>query len=266
MDNLTEKYDRIGVNYNQTRQADPFLGERLFALLSPKEEGNYLDIGCGTGNYTSLLAQKGLTITGLDPSERMLVTAHSRHPGIQWKQGKAESLDFPNETFDGVAASLTLHHWTSLNKGFHEIARVLKPGGRFLVFTSTAEQMEGYWLNHYFPQMLRDSIDQMPSWTKIESALLGADLQVLQTELYSVQPDLKDQFLYCGKDRPELYFDPEIRHGISSFSDLAFQTEVEQGLQQLGKDIESGRFNSIKKTFQHEKGDYLFVITQKETD
>ena len=47
------KYDKIGIEYNLTRKADKYLTEQLLFHLNPKEHAQYLDIGCGTGNYTN---------------------------------------------------------------------------------------------------------------------------------------------------------------------------------------------------------------------
>jgi len=50
-------YDRIGVGYDDTRQADPYLRSRLIHHLRPSPSGRYLDIGSGTGNYTFAMHQ-----------------------------------------------------------------------------------------------------------------------------------------------------------------------------------------------------------------
>ena len=71
-------YETIGEGYNATRQADPFLTERFFHLLQALNNGLYLDIGCGTGNYTIALAGRGLNFYGVDPSEKMLAEARLR--------------------------------------------------------------------------------------------------------------------------------------------------------------------------------------------
>lgn len=45
-------YDTIGKTYDSTRQADPEITQKLLELLCPIVGGKYLDIGCGSGNYT----------------------------------------------------------------------------------------------------------------------------------------------------------------------------------------------------------------------
>jgi ubiquinone/menaquinone biosynthesis C-methylase UbiE len=256
-------YDEIGTGYNSTRQADPYLTQRLLFHLKPKKNGLYLDVGCGTGNYTISLAEKGLKFIGVDPSEQMLTKAKSRNQDINWLNGTAEKIPADDKLFDGIIATLTIHHWTNLEKAFTEINRVLSDNGRFVLFTSTPEQMKGYWLNHYFPKMLHSSIVQMPSFADIQEAIAQTELKILSIENYFIKEDLKDCFLYVGKNNPNRYFDETIRHGISSFSALAHIEEVEQGLSKLRNDIDSTVFDKIKEQYANELGDYLFIIIDK---
>ena len=262
---MNAKYDHIGNGYNNTRKADPYILDRLHYHLNPIKEGIYLDIGCGTGNYTAKLHQKDIQFIGIDPSEKMLTNAKQAHPNITWKQGKAENVPLENASVEGVIGSLTLHHWDSLKKGFSELYRVLKPYSNLVFFTSTPIQMQGYWLNHYFPKMLEDSIKQMPSLEQITNAMQLAGFENIYTEKYNIQPDLQDQFLYVGKENPKLYLDATIRNGISSFSHLANQEEVQKGLKQLEKDINSGAINTIIHNYENRDGDYLFILSQKES-
>lgn len=259
------KYDKIGADYNSTRKADPFLTNKLLEHLNPGKTGIYLDIGCGTGNYTSALEKKGLRWIGIDPSEKMLGEARLKNSNVDWRIGTAESIVLADNAVDGIIGSLTIHHWNDLEKGFSEIHRVLKPGGRVVIFTSTPKQMKGYWLNHYFPKMLKDSIAQMPDLERVESAMTNSSIEITGIDKYYIQPELQDHFLYCGKHNPEIYFDRQIRNGISSFSSLANRHEVEQGLTDLRKDIDSGKINEIITSYKNDLGDYLYIIGKKPT-
>lgn len=260
---MPAKYNKIGINYNQTRKVDAYLTEQLLKHLNPKKSGLYLDIGCGTGNYTSKLHEKGFQFIGIDPSIEMLKKAQAKNQNIQWKIGSAEKTDIPQNSVDGIIGTLTIHHWTNLKRAFSELAYILKPNGKIIIFTSTPVQMKGYWLNHYFPKMLEDSIDQMPSLKVVEDAMNHSNIKIIKTETYNIKPDLEDQFLYCGKQNPELYFDESIRHGISSFSALANIEEVESGLATLRADINSGRIKEIIKSYENDFGDYLYIIGDK---
>lgn len=262
--NTPNKYDKIGLTYNTTRQADPYLLSRIYHHLDPKEQGHYLDLGCGTGNYTIEFAKKGIRFTGVDPSEKMLDEAKSKFDKIEWVSGVAEQIPFGDNFFDGAIATLTIHHWVDLEKGFAELSRVLKPGSKVVLFTSDPEQMAGYWLNHYFPELIERSAQKMPPINSVVSALNRAGLNVTCTEKYFVQDDLRDLFLLSGKNRPEIYFDENVRKGISTFASLAHREEVDVGLQRLREDIESGVFDSVKMKYEGDLGDYVFIVAEKE--
>lgn len=260
---MAEKYDSIGKEYNATRKADPYITNRIVHFLKPEATGVYLDLGCGTGNYTIALNSTGVDMIGADPSYRMLETAKSQNNKIRWIQGKAEKLPIKDGSINGVIATLTIHHWGNLTKGFSEVYRVLKPGGRLVIFTSTPQQMKGYWLNHYFPEMMRSSIKQMPSLKEVEQSLKITNLDFSESEPYNIQADLKDLFLYAGKYNPEFYLDDTNRNGISSFTSLANANEIKEGLKKLSIDIETKRIQEIMEKYQNNGGDYLFICATK---
>ena len=260
---MKEKYDKIGLDYNNTRKADPFLVERLVHHLAPEKRKKYLDIGCGTGNYTIALSQKGFDFVGVDPSIEMLKVANLKSHAIDWQNGKSEEIPFEDCFFDGAMATLTIHHWSSLKLGFDELFRVLTHEGKLVIFTSTPKQMEGYWLNHYFPKMLKDSMIQMPQLDIVRKYLKESGFEITSTESYFVKPDLKDLFLYAGKHNPSLYLDKRVRQGISSFSSLAHADEIIHGLNNLQKDITSGKIRDVIFNYQNENGDYLFIVAER---
>ena len=257
---MNVKYDKIGINYNQTRKADTYLTEQLLNLLNPKPNGQYLDIGCGTGNYTHEFQKRGFQFIGIDPSMEMLKQAKLKNPKVVWHIGTAEQTGLTDNAVDGIIGSLTIHHWDNLTKGFAELARVLKPNGRLVIFTSTPAQMKGYWLNHYFPKMLQASILQMPKLDKVKTAMQAAGFEITQTKKYFIRPDLQDKFLYAGKHQPELYLNPQIQQGISSFSSLANKDEVEKGLMNLSRDIEDDTIKQVIENYENDFGDYLFIV------
>lgn len=260
---MQEKYDKIGVGYNRTRKADPYLLARFYHHLQPSSDKKYLDIGCGTGNYTIALQAKGVHLLGIDPSTEMLQKAQEKNQDIIWKIGKAEAIPANDEEFNGATASLTIHHWNDVGAGFKELSRVLKSNSRVVIFTSTPEQMKQYWLMHYFPQMLHKSLDQMPSYELVEEKLHAAGFDIIDSEKYFVTNELQDLFLQSGKYNPSLYFDETVRKGISSFAALSNADEVAAGLEKLEKDIQGNKIQEIIDRYESNEGDYLFIIAQK---
>jgi len=89
--------------------------------------GHILDVGCGTGIISRLYPDKD--ITGIDISEGML----RYHPG-NCLRGSADDIPFPDESFDAVIGRSILHHLDDPAKAIREMHRVLRPGGRLVLW------------------------------------------------------------------------------------------------------------------------------------
>lgn len=255
---MTALYDIIGDDYNQTRKPDPYLASRLMYHLEPRTALDYVDVGCGTGNYTSYLYAQGVKLTGVDSSQHMLQVARQKFPNMKWVEASVKCLPFGDGNFVGGVATLTIHHWPDLALSFKEVARVID-GGPLVIFTSLPTQMKGYWLNHYFPKMMQGAIQQMPSRLHLETAFETAGWKIITEEKYFVKPDLRDMFLYSGKYTPQFYLDPNRRVGISSFRKLCSKEELRAGLSKLTTDIETNDFQKIQTRYHNDVGDYLFI-------
>src|SRR5262245_34389856 len=118
-------YDRIGEGYDATRRADPHIAGRLAAHLGVSPEGRYLDVACGTGNYTAALASLGGCWHGVDASRAMIAAAERKAPSIAWRLADVEALPFDRGAFDGATCTLAVHHFASIPTAFGEIRRVL---------------------------------------------------------------------------------------------------------------------------------------------
>src|SRR5438094_181922 len=103
-------YDIIGKTYDTTRQADQAITQKIIDLLKPESNKNYLDIGCGTANYTYALFSHGINIKGVDISFDMLKKARNKFPQLILEQGDAKALPFNNDEFHGATCILATHH------------------------------------------------------------------------------------------------------------------------------------------------------------
>lgn len=263
MNNTSPVYNRIGVGYNNTRKADPYLASRILHHLAPNPNGRYLDIGCGTGNYLRYCSELGYAFIGVDPSDTMLDTARSAYPSGTFVQGTAENIPFDDNYFNGAMAILTLHHWKNRAQGITELHRVLQPDSKIVFLSFTGRQMYGYWLMQYFPEMIKQSADDIPTEDEMKAYLTQAGFADVVSEKYFVRDDLQDLFLYSHKTRPEQYLNPDFRKGISSFAAFANANEVAHGLQQLERDIESGAITQVMKQYENTHGDYMFYSAVK---
>ncbi len=98
-----------------------------------------LDVGCGGGLLAEEFARLGCQVTGIDPSEPSLATAH-RHAQqsrleISYQSGVGEHLPFVDASFDVVVCCDVLEHVNDIAQVIPEISRVLMPGGIFFYDT-----------------------------------------------------------------------------------------------------------------------------------
>jgi SAM-dependent methyltransferase len=107
-----------------------------------------LDVACGTGAFACDAArrvQPGGAVIGLDRNDGMLAVARRKAPGIEWRQGRAESLPFADGSFDAVGCQFALMFFEDRIAALKEMWRVLKPGGRLAVAVWEAlERSPGY--------------------------------------------------------------------------------------------------------------------------
>ena len=97
-----------------------------------------LDVGCGTGRLLETAAERwdDVRFTGVDASEEMVEEARRKHEGdarFVFKQGDASALPVESDSFDAVFSTMSFHHWRDQAAGICEVARVLRPGGFFVL-------------------------------------------------------------------------------------------------------------------------------------
>jgi ubiquinone/menaquinone biosynthesis C-methylase UbiE len=128
-----------------------YIARRAAGLLSA---GEAADLGCGPGYLAIELARRapGLYVTGVDLSDAMLAQAisNARLAGVShqtdFRTGDVAALPFRDTSLDLAVSTLSLHHWDDPRPVFNEIARVLRPGGAFLLFDLRRDLGPAPWL------------------------------------------------------------------------------------------------------------------------
>lgn len=105
----------------------------LAAPLPPPE--SVLDVGCGTGRLLRAAATRwpNSRLIGVDPAQGMVDSAQRLTPGATIQRGLAESLPLPDASVELAFSTLSFHHWRDHAAGVREIARVVRPGGHFIL-------------------------------------------------------------------------------------------------------------------------------------
>lgn len=129
-----------------------------------------LDVGCGTGRLLRAAHETfpGARLEGVDAAEGMIEQAKASG-GANFQVATAEQLPFPDAQFDLAFSTMTFHHWADQQEGIAQIARVLKPGGRWMLADFVATGVMRYFRRLFrmkqFPE--RDQLDAMLATARI---------------------------------------------------------------------------------------------------
>src|SRR6185503_3748862 len=122
------------------------VGEQAIAQMAVGTDARVLDVGCGSGWATRLLAQIAFegTVTGIDISDEMIRVARESSEGLanaQFEVATAEQLPFSDDSFTHAFSMESLYYYRDIPKALKEIHRVLKPQGVFVAVVDL------YWEN-----------------------------------------------------------------------------------------------------------------------
>lgn len=161
------------------------LHRALLAQAELRPEHRVLDVGCGTGTLALTVKRRhpAVDVAGLDPDPNALARARRKaeRAGLQvrFDQGSADSLPYPDASFDRVFSSMMFHHLKRDQKEamLREVRRVLAPGGRleFLDFSHPGGSVHGFLarLVHSHAE-LRDNVDERIVDRMIAAGLVDA--------------------------------------------------------------------------------------------
>lgn len=114
-------------------------GADFLNWLQPAPALAWLDVGCGSGAFSSLVVERcaPLSLLGIDPSEGQLSFARTRGLGAvaMFKAGDAMEIDLPENSVDVAVAALVLHFMPDPLRGVREMARVVRPSGVVSAYT-----------------------------------------------------------------------------------------------------------------------------------
>ena len=109
------------------------VGEKFLDWLDAPKGLRWIDVGCGNGAFTEVLIARcaPAAVTGIDPSDQQIAYARERQSVklARFRVAQAQSLPFPDNSFDAAAMALVISFVTDPQRAANEMARVTKPGG-----------------------------------------------------------------------------------------------------------------------------------------
>jgi ubiquinone/menaquinone biosynthesis C-methylase UbiE len=123
--NAADDYERFMGRWSRA------IGERFLDWLAPPANARWLDVGCGTGAFSELIAQRcaPASLSGIDPSPEQIAYAREHFPRFRFEVAGAAAMPFPDGAFDVVASALVIHFIPDRGKAFAEMKRMLGAGG-----------------------------------------------------------------------------------------------------------------------------------------
>jgi SAM-dependent methyltransferase len=221
-------YDSIiGRNYAEFRRPDHRIASAIDVMLG--DATSVVNIGAGAGSYEPL----SRTVLAVEPSEVMIRQRPTE--AAPCLQGSAEALPLETASVDAAMAVLSAHHWTDLERGLGEMARVARKRAVLLTWVPDAAP---FWLTEdYFPEIAAHDRKIFPSAAAL-IAMLERIIGPVHMTSVPIPHDCTDGLLCAYWRRPESYLNVEIRSAMSSFARI----DAEAGLARLCTDLSSGRW------------------------
>ncbi|MBW2650175.1 MAG: class I SAM-dependent methyltransferase [Deltaproteobacteria bacterium] len=148
-----------------------------------------LEVGCGDGRLTVLLAGKSGELVAIDPDDACIAEARRNIRGVDFRIGSGEAMEFEDESFDLIIFTMSLHHHTDCAQALREAHRTLGKDGR-LVLLEPAIDGEIQRLYHLF-------VDETPAIERALGAINGSDFDLEQQETFYRN--------WVFRDKEELY-------------------------------------------------------------
>ncbi len=204
-------YAGLAAEYARHRGAHPEVLTRLHRRGEVTGASRVLEVGCGTGNYVvALEALSGCACWGTDPHAAMLSRARARSGRVTFLEGRAERLEFPEESFDLVFSVDVIHHVGDRAAHFTEAHRVLRPGGKVCTVTDSEWIIRNREpLAVFFPETVEVDLARYPSIGELCELMRQAGFTDADEETVEFAYVLTDAQAYRDRAFSSLHLIPE---------------------------------------------------------
>ena len=230
-------YETIAKEYARHRNVNPEVLRSLIDTTGISSSSKILEVGCGTGNYIAAMERAvGCACWGIDPSENMLATARGKSPTIYVQPGRAEQLDFPDDSFNLVFSVDVIHHVVDRASFFREALRVLRPGGQVWTVTDSEEIIRHREpLAAYFPEIVEVELARYPSVSEMRRLIVDAGFGHMTEAVVESPFQVTDVAAYRDKAFSSLHLIPTEAH--------------RRGIERMEKDLKLGPIHGNSRNY-----------------
>jgi len=181
---------RVFGNFHRGRAHDESVmqlwRDTLRRLIAGQAHSTILDLGSGTGRFSSLWADEfDAQVIGVEPSDKMRQTAESEHhhPNVRFLKGSAEHIPLDADSCDVAWLSQISHHLPDLGAAASELRRVIRPSGRVVIRNNFQGRLDGFCRYYeFFPSGLGVDEPRHPSINDMEEAFRQQGFQLVAVE------------------------------------------------------------------------------------
>lgn len=183
-------FNQIAELYDVSRCAEEKIIDFIVEEGELKRDSRVLEIGCGTGNYTSLMKGRVEEVWGIDVSEGMLQQARGKCQGGRFIIDDAEQLKkMEDGYFKCVYMVDVIHHIKDMEAMFRNIKRVLEPGGCVFIFSDSHDHIKNRLTTKYFPETLEAELKRYPDIIDIIERMRESGINVMDRGVLGLGTD-----------------------------------------------------------------------------
>jgi SAM-dependent methyltransferase len=181
------EFDAIAGDYDLARPTYPSaLVDAACARGGLERRAPVLEIGCGSGQLTRLLAERDLCVDAVDPGAKLIAVARERidSSDVRFHLGRFENVTLPPGAYDAVF-SATAFHWIDPGVGWAKVGELLRPGG-ILALLQTGVGGEASELDEAILEAWRDATPPVSGWSYRDPYTFWDGIETRRTNISEV--------------------------------------------------------------------------------
>ena len=237
-------YDRIASDYNQRYPSSQQWerGQALLGLAKRYKNGNFLEVGSGTGYWLNLLHPLSDKLFGLDYSFGMIRQAKRQPAPLKLSNGSALHLPYRNNSFDLLYSVDAVHHFVDHKTFLAEAFRVLKPGGAFATLGHDPHEGTTNWYAYdYFDGVYDTDLRRYPSGTSFLKWMREAGFENISSQTVE-----HIQNIHVGD---AILRDPFLKQNATSQLALLEKEDYDKGIERIKRAIADAQIRDEKVVF-----------------